>query len=91
MNSQTDRSLALMSKRPFPPTGCWPRLMRAETAAAYCDEVSVAAFRRKVGSLYPPPVTRKGSRQRWDRLELDAVGASHLSEAQIIIDAASVL
>jgi hypothetical protein len=65
--------------------------MRAETAAAYCDEVSVAAFRRKVGSVYPPPVTRKGSRQKWDCLELDAAGASHLSEAPTIIDAVSVL
>ena len=40
-----------MPARPFPPASLWPRLMRAETAAAYCDEVSVAAFRRKVGSV----------------------------------------
>lgn len=65
--------------------------MRAETAARYCDEVSVVAFRRKVGSVYPLPITRKGSRQKWDRLELDMVGASHLSEAPNIIDAANVL
>ena len=63
--------------------------MRAETAAAYCDEVSVAAFRRKVGSVYPLPITRKGSRQKWDRLELDAINARN--EAPTIIDAVSVL
>ncbi len=65
--------------------------MQAEMAAAYCGEVSVFAFRRKVGSVYPLPVTRKGCRQTWDRLELDAAGASPQSEAPIIIDAASVL
>ncbi len=65
--------------------------MRAETAAACCDEVSAAAFRRKVGSVYPPPVMGKGSWQKWDRLELDAVSASHPSEAATILDAASVL
>ena len=85
------KPIAVMPARPFPPAGLWPRLMRAETAAAYCDEVSVAAFRRKVGSVYPLPVTGKGSRQKWDRLELDAVAASHQSEAPTIIDAASVL
>lgn len=73
------------------PTNLWPRFMRAETAARYCDEISVVAFRRKVGTVYPLPLTRKGSRQKWDRLELDAVGAVHLNEAQNIIDAASVL
>ena len=69
----------------------WPRYMRAETAARYCDEISVAAFRRKVGSVYPAPITRKGSRQKWDRLELDMVGAVHLNETPNIIDAANVL
>ena len=67
----------------------WPRFMRAETAARYCDEVSVAAFRRKVGSVYPLPITRRGSRQKWDRLEIDAVNPRN--EMQTIIDAASVL
>jgi hypothetical protein len=60
-------------------------------AAAYCGEVSVAAFRRKVGSVYPRSITRKGSRQKWDRRELDAVYERHQSEAPIIIDAANVL
>jgi hypothetical protein len=69
----------------------WPRFMRAATAAAYCDEVSVEAFRRKVGTVYPLPVTRRGSRQKWDRLELDMAGAAGASETPTIIDAASVL
>jgi hypothetical protein len=65
--------------------------MRAEMAATYCGEVSVPAFRRKVGSVYPRPITRKGSRQQWDRRELDAVYERHQSKAPIIIDAANVL
>lgn len=75
--------------RPAAPSGAWPRFMRAATAAAYVDEVSVEAFRRKVGTVYPPPVTRKGSRQKWDRLDLDAVNPR--GETPPIIDAASVL
>lgn len=75
--------------RPQSPLGAWPRFMRAVTAAAYVDEVSVQAFRRKVGSVYPLPVTRKGSRQKWDRLELDAVNPRN--EISTIIDAANVL
>lgn len=63
--------------------------MRAPTAAAYMDDVSVQAFRRKVGSVYPLPVTGKGSFQKWDRLELDAVNPR--AEMQPITDAASVL
>ena len=31
------------------PHGSWPLEMRAETAAAYCDEPSVEAFLAKVG------------------------------------------
>ena len=38
----------------------WPRLMRAETAARYVDEVSVEAFRRGVGSVYPEPIRVSG-------------------------------
>lgn len=50
----------------------WPRLMRADTAAEYCDEVSVEAFRRRVGSVYPSPVTVAGRGQVWLRDHLDA-------------------
>lgn len=52
--------------------GAWPRLMRAETAAAYVDEVSVEAFRRAVGVHYPKPIEVRGKGQRWLREDLDA-------------------
>lgn len=50
----------------------WPRQMRAETAAAYVDEVSVAAFRRAVPLLYPQPRIIPGKGERWLIEELDA-------------------
>jgi hypothetical protein len=49
----------------------WPRLMRAETAARYVDEVSVEAFRRAVGSIYPQPIRVSGKGDRWVRESLD--------------------
>jgi hypothetical protein len=49
----------------------WPRLMRAETAARYVDEVPVEAFRRAVGSLYPQPIKVSGKGDRWLREGLD--------------------
>jgi hypothetical protein len=46
--------------------------MRAETAAAYCDEVSVDAFLRKVDrGIYSKPVSKKGCLQKWSRLLLN--------------------
>ena len=51
----------------------WPRLMRAETAARYVDEVSVEAFRRAVGSVYPEPIRVSGKGDRWVRDSLDEV------------------
>lgn len=51
----------------------WPRLMRAETAAAYLDEVSVSAFRRKVGKLYPLPIQIPGRGQTWLKTQLDQI------------------
>ena len=50
----------------------WPRQMRAETAAAYCDEVSVEAFRRGIPALYPEPHEIPGKGDRWLIEELDA-------------------
>ena len=35
------------------PQGPWPQQMQADMAAVFCDEPSVEAFRRKVGSIYP--------------------------------------
>ena len=51
----------------------WPRLMRAETAARYVDEVSVEVFRRAVGSIYPQPIRVSGKGDRWVRDSLDEV------------------
>lgn len=79
-----------MPSRPANP-GSWPRLMRAETAAAYVDETSVQAFRRKVGSMYPLPITGKGSRQKWDREELDRAIGAMKGQPKTVLDAASVL
>mgnify|MGYP000205609341 CR=1 FL=1 len=55
--------------------GQWRAQVRAATAAAYGDELSVEALRRAVGTLYPVPfkVERKG--ERWLRSDIDdAVG-----------------
>ena len=71
--------------------GLWPRLMRAATAAAYVDEPSVEAFRRKVGSIYPRPIIGKGSRQKWDREELDRIVGAMRGEMPTMLDAANVL
>src|SRR5436189_5282981 len=51
--------------------GSWPRLMRAEKAAAYVDERSVEAFRRAVGTLYPAPLNVPGKGDRWLKDALD--------------------
>ena len=46
--------------------------MRAETAAAFCDEPSVAAFLRKVGrGQYSPPVKVPGGYPKWHRWQLE--------------------
>lgn len=58
--------------RPVHNPGCWPQEMRAETAAAYCDEPSAEAFLAKVQKgVYSPPVRQKGSLPKWHRLKLD--------------------
>ncbi len=51
--------------------GQWPALMRAATAAAYVDELSVEAFRRAVGRLYPLPIKVEGKGERWLRSDID--------------------
>jgi hypothetical protein len=53
--------------------GAWPLEMRAETAAAYCDEPSVEAFLAKEKrGIYPSPIRCKGSLPKWHRLKLDS-------------------
>ena len=58
---------------PFYPPGCWPLQMTAKVAAAFCGEVSVEAFRRKVDrGEYPQPLHMRGSLQVWHRERLTA-------------------
>jgi hypothetical protein len=59
-----------MSRRVKNP-GAWPLEMRAETAAAYCDEPSVEAFLRKVPHVYSEPARTKGSLPKWHRSKLN--------------------
>jgi hypothetical protein len=62
-----------MSRAVAIPHGSWPLEMRAETAAAYCDEPSVEAFLAKAGrGFYPPPMRCKGSLPKWHRSKLNA-------------------
>jgi hypothetical protein len=65
--------------------------MRAATAAAFVDEVSVEAFLRKVGSVYPPPMARRrGVQRKWDREDL-ARATGKAPQTGTHFDAASVL
>jgi hypothetical protein len=53
------------------PLSCWPLEMRAETAAAFCDEPSVDAFLSKVErGIYSQPLRQKGCLPKWHRLRL---------------------
>jgi hypothetical protein len=62
-----------MSRAVAIPVGAWPLEMRAERAAAYCDEPSVEAFLAKVQKgIYPKPIRCKGSLAKWHRHRLDA-------------------
>ena len=65
-------------------------MMSAEAAAAYCDESSVEAFRRAVGTLYPEPKKVPGKGQRWFRTDLDRAIAAIKGDS-VIEDAAEVL
>ena len=51
----------------YPSGGVWPEEMAADMAAAFVDEVSVAAFLAKVGTVWPLPDRRKGSRKKRSR------------------------
>lgn len=53
------------------PYGSWPMEMRADMAAAFCDEPSVEAFRAKVErGIYSQPVRQKGCLPKWHRERL---------------------
>jgi len=80
-----------MTVRALAATIPWPRLMRAETAARYVDEVSVATFRRGVGTLYPPPVKMAGKGDRWVKEKLDEAIDQLSGSAEVIRDIADEL
>jgi len=65
--------------------------MRAETAAAFCDEPSVDAFRRSVGKLYPRPYRVPGKGDRWSREELETALKRLRGQRVGVEDAADVL
>lgn len=68
----------------------WPFQMDAATAADFCGERSVDAFRRSVGKLYPQPKRIAGKGQRWLREDLErAVRRMHGQDE--VHDAADVL
>lgn len=80
-----------MTRTPHSPGETWPRFMRATTAAAYLDEVSVESFRRRVGSIYPKPVNVRGRGQLWLREDLDKSIDRMFARVDRITDAAEVL
>jgi hypothetical protein len=80
-----------MTRGPHAPGTTWPILMRATTAAAYVDEVSVDSFRRRVGSVYPRPVNIRGRGELWLREDLDKTIDQLSSRIDRIADAAEVL
>jgi hypothetical protein len=45
--------------------------MSAELAAAYCGELTVEGFLKRVGSEYPRPRVTEGRRRLWLRDDLD--------------------
>lgn len=73
------------------PGATWPVLMRAKTAAAYVDEASVEAFRRRVGSVYPRPKKIRGRGELWLRDDLDRIVDQLSARVDKIRDAAEVL
>jgi hypothetical protein len=65
--------------------------MRAPTAAAYVDERSVEAFRRRVGSLYPKPINVSGRGAIWLKDDLDQAIERLTGRSASVRDAADVL
>jgi hypothetical protein len=80
-----------VTRQPRMPVGSWPRLMRADTAAAYCDEKSVEAFLLAVGSIYPQPIKLSGKGNRWLKETLDQAMDRLARSAETIRDIADVL
>lgn len=50
----------------------WPRLMRRETAAMYCD-LTPAAFEREVADARLPLPIKFGGHEMWSRTAIDEI------------------
>lgn len=48
----------------------WPRMMKRQTAAAYCD-MSIAAFEREIADGRLPVPVMLGGREHWCKNALD--------------------
>jgi hypothetical protein len=70
------------------PLGSWPLEMRAETAAAYCDEPSVESFLSKVErGIYSQPARQPGCLPKWHRRKLDRdIARRHNIEEPTIVE-----
>ena len=79
--------LVMVRTAVYPP-GCWPLEMRAEKAAAYCDEPSVEAFLLKVeNGIYSQPARQHGCSPKWHRAKLDRdIARRHNIEDLIIVE-----
>src|SRR3981189_1069421 len=53
------------------PAGAWPRRLCAAYAAAYCGELTVEAFLKRVGIDYPLPRVNERRRRLWLRRDRD--------------------
>lgn len=66
-----------MTKPAQIPNGCWPALMQAEVAAAYCGERTADSFMRHVGNRWPEPFIEDGKGKGkfcvWRKRDLDAI------------------
>lgn len=49
----------------------WPRMMRRDYAAAYCDMPGAEFDREVAAGILPAPI-RLGSKEHWSRAALDA-------------------
>jgi streptogramin lyase len=65
--------------------------MRAETAAAYCDERSVEAFTKRVGTVYPRAIYISGRGRVWIKEQLDRAIRRLSGETADVEDAANLL
>jgi hypothetical protein len=95
-NDPAGRGGTLMSRAVSMPLGSWPLEMRAERAAAYCDEPSVEAFHRKVQlGIYSQPSRQIGCLPKWHRHKLDHdIARRHglqMPGPQLVEDAADLI